>query len=107
LPPGSARLLAEGLEKGRRLPVVWLSFQECTGCTESLTRSSAPSMERLLFEMISLNYHHTLQAAAGEAAKQARRIEVKSIAVKSFPRASRGGRSGSVQRGKTCQAHRS
>jgi hydrogenase small subunit len=80
LPPGSARLLAEGLEKGRRLPVVWLSFQECTGCTESLTRSSAPSMERLLFEMISLDYHHTLQAAAGEAAEQAREATLKAHA---------------------------
>jgi len=72
LPPGAARLMAEGLEKAKRLPVVWLSFQECTGCTESLTRSSAPSIERLLFELISLDYHHTLQAAAGLAAEQAR-----------------------------------
>jgi hydrogenase small subunit len=72
LPPGAARLLAENLEKARRLPVVWLSFQECTGCTESLTRSSAPSFERLLFELISLDYHHTLQAASGEAAEAAR-----------------------------------
>ena len=52
--------------------MVWLSFQECTGCTESLTRSSAPTIERLLFELISLDYHHTLQAAAGAAAEQAR-----------------------------------
>jgi hydrogenase small subunit len=82
LPPGAARLLAEGLEKARRLPVVWLSFQECTGCTESLTRSSAPSMERLLFEVISLDYHHTLQAAAGAAAEQAREATLKAHAGK-------------------------
>ena len=72
LPPGAATALAEALSRARRLPVVWLSFQECTGCTESLTRSSAPSIERLLFELISLDYHHTLQAAAGAAAEQAR-----------------------------------
>ena len=72
LPPGAAPLLAEALSRTRRLPLVWLSFQECTGCTESLTRSSAPSIERLLFELISLDYHHTLQAAAGAAAEQAR-----------------------------------
>lgn len=80
LPPGAARLLAAGLEKGKRLPVVWLSFQECTGCTESLTRSSAPSIERLLFEMISLDYHHTLQAASGQAAEQAREATLKAYA---------------------------
>ncbi len=76
LPPGTARLLAQGLEKGKdkahRLPVVWLSFQECTGCTESLTRASAPSLEDLLFNWISLDYHHTLQAASGAAAEAAR-----------------------------------
>jgi hydrogenase small subunit len=53
--------------------VIWLSFQECTGCTESLTRADAPTLERLLFELLSLDYHHSLQAAAGEAAENARR----------------------------------
>lgn len=72
LPPGAAPMLAEALSRTRRLPLVWLSFQECTGCTESLTRSSAPSIERLLFELVSLDYHHTLQAAPGAAAEQAR-----------------------------------
>jgi len=72
LPPSAGPILAEALSRARRLPLVWLSFQECTGCTESLTRSSAPSIERLLFDLISLDYHHTLQAASGEAAEQAR-----------------------------------
>jgi hydrogenase small subunit len=72
LPPVAARLLAEGLGRARRLPVVWLSFQACTGCTESLTRASAPAIDHLLFESISLDYHHTLQAAAGAAAEAAR-----------------------------------
>jgi len=65
------------LARARRLPVVWLSFQECTGCTESLTRSSAPGIERLLFDIISIDYHHTLQAAAGEAAEAARERTLK------------------------------
>jgi hydrogenase small subunit len=77
LPPGAAMLLAQGLERARRLPVVWLSFQECTGCTESLTRSSAPSIERLLFDLISLDYHHTLQAPSGAAAEAARETSLK------------------------------
>lgn len=72
LPPGAARLLGEGLARARRLPVVWLSFQECTGCTESLTRCAAPAIDDLLFNLISLDYHHTLQAAAGAAAEQTR-----------------------------------
>jgi hydrogenase small subunit len=52
--------------------VIWLSFQECTGCTESLTRSFSPTVENLILDVISLDYHHTLQAAAGDAAEHAR-----------------------------------
>ena len=72
LPPTAADALADGLAKARRQAVIWLSFQECTGCTESLTRSFGPSLEELIFDFISLDYHHTLQAASGEAAEAAR-----------------------------------
>jgi hydrogenase small subunit len=37
--PTMAPKVAEALEKARRPSVIWLPFQECTGCTESLTRS--------------------------------------------------------------------
>jgi hydrogenase small subunit len=73
LPGSLAPVLAQTLEKARRQSVIWLSFQECTGCTESLTRSHAPAIEDLIFNFISLDYHHTLQAASGEAAEAARR----------------------------------
>ncbi|MFO1217269.1 MAG: hydrogenase small subunit [Burkholderiaceae bacterium] len=73
LPPAMAPAMAQGLAKARRQAVIWLSFQECTGCTESLTRTFSPSLEELIFDFISLDYHHTLQAASGEAAEQARR----------------------------------
>ena len=72
LPPSSAGALAEGLAKARRQSVIWLSFQECTGCTESITRSHSPTLENLIFDFISLDYHHTLMAVSGEAAEQAR-----------------------------------
>lgn len=73
LPAGSAPLLAEHLLKASRPSLIWLSFQECTGCTESFSRSHAPTLESLIFDHLSLDYHHTLQAAAGEAAEAARR----------------------------------
>lgn len=72
LPPGMAPAIAEALGRRTRPSVIWLSFQECTGCTESLTRSHSPTVENLIFDLISLDYHHTLQAAAGEAAEHAR-----------------------------------
>ncbi|MEZ5841509.1 MAG: hydrogenase small subunit [Hyphomicrobiales bacterium] len=72
LPPGLAPAMADELAKARRQSVIWLSFQECTGCTESITRSFSPTLEDLIFNFISLDYHHTLQAASGAAAEHAR-----------------------------------
>jgi hydrogenase small subunit len=72
LPPAAAAAMAETLSKSTRQSVIWLSFQECTGCTESITRSHKPTLESLIFDFISLDYHHTLQAASGDAAEHAR-----------------------------------
>jgi len=72
LPPAMIPIIAKAVEQARRPSVIWLSFQECTGCTESLTRASTSTLENLIFDAISLDYHHTLQAASGEQAEAAR-----------------------------------
>lgn len=78
LPPSAGRAFAEKLTNAPRPSVIWLSFQECTGCTEAITRSHTPTIENLIFNAISLDYHHTLQAAAGDAAETARTAAMKS-----------------------------
>jgi hydrogenase small subunit len=77
LPPSMVPAIASALETARRPSVIWLSFQECTGCTESLTHSHTPTIEGLIFDAISLDYHHTLQAASGDAAEHAREQAMK------------------------------
>jgi len=72
LPPAMIPIIAKAMEQARRPSVIWLSFQECTGCTESLTRASTSTLENLIFDAISLDYHHTLQAASGHQAEAAR-----------------------------------
>ena len=72
LPPMASRVMADALAQARRQSVIWLSFQECTGCSESLTRSFSPTIEEMIFDLISLDYHETLQAVSGAAAEQAR-----------------------------------
>ena len=44
LPPSMIPKVVQALEKAKRPSVIWLSFQECTGCTESLTRSHTPTI---------------------------------------------------------------
>jgi len=77
LSPAMVPRIAQALESAPRPSVIWMSFQECTGCTESLTRSHSPTVEGLIFDAISLDYHHTLQAASGEAAEHAREEAMK------------------------------
>ena len=72
LPPWMGPAMAEQLRNAPRPSVVYLSFQECTGCLESLTRSFAPTIENLIFNIISLDYNDTLMAASGDAAESAR-----------------------------------
>jgi hydrogenase small subunit len=68
-----ADLVAKALSTKSRLPVIWLEFQDCAGCSEALTRSQAPTLVDLVLNQITVEYHETLSAAAGfqvEAAKQ-------------------------------------
>ncbi|MDE3114596.1 MAG: hydrogenase small subunit [Pseudomonadota bacterium] len=76
LAPAASRAMADALAKAQRQSVIWLSFQECTGCTESLTRSFNPNIGDLIFDVISLDYHETLQAASGAAAEAAREAAI-------------------------------
>ncbi|MBZ0068670.1 MAG: hydrogenase small subunit [Thiobacillus sp.] len=71
LPPSAGLAMAEALAATRRPSVIWLPFQECTGCTESITRSHSPTLEAMIFDMISLDYQETLMAAAGFQAEEA------------------------------------
>ncbi len=71
LPHRAAAEMVEAVLTKKRPPVIWLHFQECTGCTESLLRTTHPSLAELLLELISLDYHETLLAAAGHQAEAA------------------------------------
>ena len=72
LPLGAGAQIAEAVTNPRRPSVIWLSAQECTGCTESLLRSTHPTLEHLILDLISLDYHETLSTPAGHMAEDAR-----------------------------------
>lgn len=76
LPMSAASRIAEAVENPKRPPVIWLSAQECTGCTETLLRSTHPTLEHLILDLISLDYHEALNAGSGHQAEEAR---IKSI----------------------------
>src|SRR5512133_3308699 len=65
MPAWAGEKMAEKVAKGQKPSVVWLHFQECTGCTESPLRTSHPDAAALILDLISLDHHETLAAAAG------------------------------------------
>lgn len=65
LSPAFIPKMTKALEKKEKPAVIWLHFQECTGCTESLLRARGVDLATLILDVISLEYHETLFAAAG------------------------------------------
>jgi hydrogenase small subunit len=65
--------LETALAAASRPPVIWLSGQACTGCSVSLLNAVNPTIDQVLLNTISLNYHSTVMAAAGDLAVTAAR----------------------------------
>ncbi len=63
--------IAEAMEALKRPSVIWLQLQECTGCVESVIRTSDPTIGDLVLDVISLDFMDTLMAAAGTHAEEA------------------------------------
>ncbi len=53
--------------------VIWLHGSNCTGCSVSLLNAVNPTIDSVLLNTISLKYHPTLMAAAGDMAVTAAR----------------------------------
>lgn len=78
----TAAQVAKLVSKAKRPSVIWLHFQDCTGCTETLLRTSAPDVAHLILDVISLDYHETLMAASGSQAEAALRTAIEENAGK-------------------------
>jgi len=65
-------LVARAAEVVNRVPVIWIEGQDCAGNSEAFLHANGPSIDELLFNVISLEYHETLMAAAGFQAEERR-----------------------------------
>ncbi|HXX30220.1 MAG TPA: hydrogenase small subunit, partial [Myxococcaceae bacterium] len=71
LPSSAATKIAAALSKAKKPILVWLEFQDCCGNTESFLRASAPTAGEVILDLLSLDYHETVMAAAGSQAEAA------------------------------------
>lgn len=69
--------VVHAMETSKRVPVIWLEFQSCSGCSESFIRSTHPTVESVLFNMISLEYNEVLSAASGHQVESAMESAIK------------------------------
>ncbi len=74
------RAVLSALESKPRLPVIWLEFQDCAGCSEAITRSDSPTLVNLVLNTLTIEYHETLSAAAGFQIEQAKQDAMKKYA---------------------------
>ncbi len=81
-PSAHTRAVAKALVSKPRLPVIWLEFSDCAGCSEALTRSQSPTLVDLVLNSITVEYHETLSAAAGFQAEEAKQAAMKAYAGK-------------------------
>lgn len=75
LPPQFAPQVAEALAGAGadgRPSIIWLEFQDCAGNTESFLRARDPDVATLVLDLLSIDYHETIMAAAGAQAEAAR-----------------------------------
>ncbi len=63
--------IAHALAVQKRPSVIWLQLQECTGCVETVLRTADPTIGDLVLDVVSLDYQHTIMAAAGRQAETA------------------------------------
>jgi hydrogenase small subunit len=72
LPRSAAAWIATVLETKPKPPLVWLEFQDCAGDTEAFLRASKPTAAEVILDLLSVDYHETIMAAAGKRAEAAR-----------------------------------
>jgi hydrogenase small subunit len=72
LPSTYAPRIARAVTTAPRLPVVWLRGQDCAGDTMAFLRAADPTVGQMLLQLLSVEYHETLMASAGQDATEAR-----------------------------------
>ena len=65
LPDAVAAQIARAIQKTSKPILLWREFQDCAGNTESFLRASRPTAAEVVLDVLSIDYHETIMAAAG------------------------------------------
>jgi hydrogenase small subunit len=68
LPDRYLAQVVQAVGKAKKPVLLWLQFQDCTGCSESMLRSSHPDVAEAVLDLLSWEYHEVIMAGAGKQA---------------------------------------
>ena len=71
LPTRYVSAVERALSQTKRPVLVWLEFQDCAGNSESMLRSSNPTVAEFVLDLLSWEYHELVMAGAGKQAEDA------------------------------------
>jgi hydrogenase small subunit len=70
LPSSFIPKIAAAVEAAKKPTLVWLEYQDCAGCSESLLRAVNPTIGEIVLDVLSVDYHETIMAPAGKQAEK-------------------------------------
>lgn len=71
LHPEFEYLVKDGVKHLNKVPIIWLELADCSGNSEGFIKNVNPSVEDLILDYISLDYHELLMAASGDNSENA------------------------------------
>ncbi len=69
LHPNFEEVVSHGIKNLNKIPIIWLELSDCTGNSEAFIKSTNPSVEDLIFDYISLDYHELLMSPSGDGSE--------------------------------------
>lgn len=64
LHPKFEGIVGSGIKQLNKIPIIWLELSDCTGNSESFIKSANPTVEELILDYISLDYHELLMVSS-------------------------------------------
>ena len=58
--------VTKSIKNLNKIPIIWLELSDCTGNSEAFIKSAHPTVEELILDYVSLDYHELLMSASGD-----------------------------------------
>jgi len=66
LHPSFEQTVQDAVSNLNKVPIIWLELSDCSGNSEAFIKSANPTIEDLIFDYVSLDYHELIMSASGD-----------------------------------------